>query len=78
MPDLIEPARESHRLGGVVLGKFELRMFIQVTEVLGGAGNEVIEADYFMTFFEQTIAQMRADKTSGSRNKMTRQGSLFV
>jgi hypothetical protein len=48
----------------------------QMPDVSGRAGDEIVEGHDFVTGGQQVVAEMRADKTGCSRNKMAQGNSL--
>ena len=53
-------------LGDVVAHQFETVVADEVAEVLFVAGEEVVEADHFVAFFEQCVAEVGAQESCGS------------
>jgi hypothetical protein len=39
---------------------------LQVGDVFGVAGDEVIQPNHFMSFRQETVAEVRAEKSSGA------------
>ena len=54
---------EQDRLDHIMAQQLETAVIEQVRDVLASPGKEVVEADHFVAFAQQSLAQMRADKT---------------
>ena len=52
------------RLGDVVAHQLKIRIVDQVQNVGLASGKEVIQAENFVSLFQETLAEMGADKTS--------------
>ena len=55
-------------LNHVRVDEFEVRMSIQLTDVGICSGEHIVQADYFISFEQQALAEVRADKPSSASN----------
>jgi hypothetical protein len=48
--------------------QFELPIIKQVLNILAPAGKKIVEANYLMAIGEQSLTEMRSNKTRATRN----------
>lgn len=62
MPDVIDVFVEVNEFGDVLLDEAEVLVAAEVRNVIDVAGDEVIEADDFVSFGEEVIGEVRTEK----------------
>src|SRR5579875_68303 len=66
--DVIDPARVK-RCGNVLLDELEPSFSREMVDVVPVSGREVVDADHMMSFGEEGVTEMRAEKPCCSRDK---------
>ncbi len=76
--DLLDPAagQVRRRLGHVGLHELELRMIRDRSQVLAGAGDEIVEADHPAALGQQPLAQVRSEKARSAGHQHPAVASL--
>jgi hypothetical protein len=59
------------RKGHIVAHKFETRVVVEMLYIAFGAGEQVVDAQDFMSHLEQTIDQMRTQKSGAASDQNT-------
>ena len=64
----IEFSLRGKRLRDVAFDKIEIRMLEQVLHVSGGARHQIIQGNHTMVVGNQSVTEVRANETGGSRH----------
>src|ERR1035438_9497788 len=68
--DIVERA-PVHRFANILLDELEARIVLQVGEVLEPSGQEIVSCQHAVSVGQQSVAQMRAEKTCSSGYQRT-------
>jgi hypothetical protein len=60
-----------------MIHKFEPALVLQMRDIAGAAGEEIIETDDPRALFDQTVAKVRSDESRPARNKRNPFSSTF-
>ncbi len=69
MENRVEISFDANVFSYVLPDKLETRMIVQLREVSGTAGQEIINRDNFVAACDEMVAQVRADKTRTAGNE---------
>ena len=69
MVEFVQPSREVYVGGHVVMDKLEVRIILEVGNVLQGTGSQVVHADDPVAFEKESLAEMTPYKPRPSRDK---------
>ena len=53
---------QANRLGDVVLNEFEVARAQEMFDVVNAAGQQIVQADHFMSSLHQSLAQTRTEE----------------
>jgi len=68
MQDVVHHSVNLQRVGNVVANERETVAAAQTLDVFSIAGNKIVDADDFVTFRQEALTKMRADKPGAARN----------
>src|SRR4029077_12998817 len=68
MQDRIDRSIEVERLGYVVVDHLETAPPLEVLDVAGDAGNQVVDADDVVAIGQQTLAEVRSEESRPARD----------
>ena len=66
MPNVIDGAIEEDKFGNVLLDEFEVGVATEMGDVVDATGDEVVDADDFVTAGEEEVAEVGAEEASGA------------
>jgi hypothetical protein len=77
MQNVVDFAFDFQRIGDVVSDERESGIVAELVEVRERAGDEIIDADNFVAFFEKSFAKVGTNETTATGNQSTHQDSFM-
>ena len=74
MAHQVESRKQGQRFGDVDLEQREPGVELEVFEILGAAGGQVVEADHLGAAVEQLLAQVRTEEAGAAGDERTEEG----